>query len=522
MRRTLALLVVGVLFFELATAYLTPPEEVFAVEVLLNKPDITYDLSILENAKNVIKIEPTLNSETKVTITKARGECGVDDICFADIELEKKELNTNLTEFKGWEIKYGVEETKYGKVTVVLASKEGINISVAVEREDEDEKEETHIHMHGKGIKAKKSEIVELLKALMPLSDVEVKKIEEAIDHARVVEEEVMEEKSPLPPSKKAYIYKSHYRDDLAVILYEDNIMTKDDKIRGPYLAIRIQPKIETKSVPFLRSRITVKLSYRLPNKNPRVEGWEIGGGEAKNVTIGNKEYAYYRIRAGYVERSGMLLKHIDIMIFPEFKVEHGNKETNEDIVSSYTVIEIYSEGFDPREMSDEIIKAVKAIIPLSNEEEEELRKAIENAKVEEVTRDIPYANFDDRDAKEALKRELEWLLSVGIIKGLTKEDIEEITKLAHPGAAGYNMRILWWKKWTYMKDAAEGGAYILLRGRNAESGFSLREIEIPTEDVIITQVSVIQEPKSVKREIVILIIAIAIGAGVLAWKWRK
>lgn len=67
------------------------------------------------------------------------------------------------------------------------------------------------------------------------------------------------------------------------------------------------------------------------------------------------------------------------------------------------------------------------------------------------VTRLVPVVDPSEVNASEAVKAELEWLVSVGVLK-IDEADIEQITRVAKWGEAGWNSHIGWYEidKGTY------------------------------------------------------------------------
>jgi heavy-Cys/CGP-CTERM domain protein len=62
------------------------------------------------------------------------------------------------------------------------------------------------------------------------------------------------------------------------------------------------------------------------------------------------------------------------------------------------------------------------------------------------VTRIVPAVDPSEVNASEAIKAELEWLVSVGVLK-IDEGDINEIARAAEWGEAGWNSHIGWYKK---------------------------------------------------------------------------
>ena len=58
----------------------------------------------------------------------------------------------------------------------------------------------------------------------------------------------------------------------------------------------------------------------------------------------------------------------------------------------------------------------------------------------------VPAFNVSESEVREALRAELRQLLDLGVTAGLTEEDISEIVARARLGNSGWNERIVWWE----------------------------------------------------------------------------
>ena len=80
--------------------------------------------------------------------------------------------------------------------------------------------------------------------------------------------------------------------------------------------------------------------------------------------------------------------------------------------------------------------------------------------KIEESTgsRLVPALNISEGDVKNALRTELKWLLQQGVIEGLGEEDIDAIVSASRLGYSGWNSRLVWfsgkWVPYSSMKGA--------------------------------------------------------------------
>ena len=86
---------------------------------------------------------------------------------------------------------------------------------------------------------------------------------------------------------------------------------------------------------------------------------------------------------------------------------------------------------------------------------------------------------------KKALTYELRWLTKIGVINGITEEDLNILSAMAEPGRAGWNGRLVYWGESWYpyselvSKGLIKGGA--LLRGAGGCS-WDYPESELPAD----------------------------------------
>ncbi|RLE91565.1 MAG: hypothetical protein DRJ55_05510 [Thermoprotei archaeon] len=95
-------------------------------------------------------------------------------------------------------------------------------------------------------------------------------------------------------------------------------------------------------------------------------------------------------------------------------------------------------------ELDETILSEFEVLKAIGLGEELVSRNSFE--KIEETTgfKLVPAFNVSEKDIKEALKVELEWLLEQGVIGGLSEEDIEDIVSASKLGYAGWNSRLVW------------------------------------------------------------------------------
>ena len=174
-------------------------------------------------------------------------------------------------------------------------------------------------------------------------------------------------------------------------------------------------------------------------------------------------------------------------------------------------------------ELKNEILNVISSMFYLGKPDFQKITDALHEMEREEMKVPEPVFNFTDEEAKEALKTELEWLSNTGIVKGLSDEDIQEIKNTTKIGYAGYNSRIFYEDgKWIPYSES-ENPQMVRVK---ALCSFSLEGIgiQIPTEDVVITEAESntgTLEGDAVLVVFIVIAILAAIGV-VVIWAWRR
>ncbi len=269
--------------------------------------------------------------------------------------------------------------------------------------------------------------------------------------------------------SGEVVVYKSHYHEDLAAIMYESSIETAEETI-----SVRLTPKVHEVTEYRYETKTQISKTEFEPHQNfahlttpeeLQIPGWTIkqsGGG-----CIGDE--CFYSYSAEYKKNDHW----IEISFFPPERTKGGieidietNKELNE-------------------ELKNEILNVISSMFYLGKPDFQKITDALHEMEKEERKVPEPVFNFTDEEAKEALKTELEWLSNTGIVKGLTDEDIREIKNTTKVGYAGYNSRIFYEDgKWIPYSES-ENPQMVRVK---ALCSFSLKGIQIPTEDVVMTE----------------------------------
>jgi hypothetical protein len=300
-------------------------------------------------------------------------------------------------------------------------------------------------------------------------------------------------------------VYKSHYHDDLAAILYESSIETAEETI-----SVRLTPKVH--EVTEYRYKIKAQISKTEfePHQNfshlttpeeLQIPGWAIKQSGVSCVA----DECFYSYSAEYKENDNW----IEISFFPPERTRGGidiDIETNKEL---------------SEELKNEILNVISSMFYLGKPDFQKITDALHEMEKEEMKVPKPVFNFTDEEAKEALKTELEWLSNTGVVKGLTDENIREIENTTKVGYAGYNSRIFYEDgKWIPYSES-ENPQMVRVK---VLCSFNLKGIQIPTEDVVITEAESntgTLEGDAVLVVFIVIAILAAIGV-VVIWAWRR
>jgi len=95
--------------------------------------------------------------------------------------------------------------------------------------------------------------------------------------------------------------------------------------------------------------------------------------------------------------------------------------------------------------LSDEVLNELRGALEATGLGGNLLEKcSFEKFEESRDSRFVPAYNISEEEVKEALRRELEWLLENGVISGLSGDDVEAIVSAAKLGYAGWNGRLVW------------------------------------------------------------------------------
>ncbi|NQE04747.1 hypothetical protein C5S32_02645 [ANME-1 cluster archaeon GoMg1] len=304
--------------------------------------------------------------------------------------------------------------------------------------------------------------------------------------------------------SGEVVVYKSHYHEDLAAIVYESSIETAEETI-----SVRLTPKVHEVTEYRYKTKAQISKTEFEPHQNffhlttpeeLQIPGWTIKQSGVSCVA----DECFYSYSAEYKENDNWA----EISFFPPERTRGGieidietNKELNE-------------------ELKNEILNVISSMLYLGKPDFQKITDALHGMEKEEMKVPEPVFNFTDEEAKEALKTELEWLSNTGIVEGLSAEDIQEIKNTTKVGYAGYNSRIFYEDgKWIPYSES-ENPQMVRVK---ALCSFSLKGIQMPTEDVVMTESNTNMGSSDMILVVLGIVIAILAAIGVVViWVWRR
>jgi hypothetical protein len=259
-----------------------------------------------------------------------------------------------------------------------------------------------------------------------------------------------------------AFLYRSHYFENLGVIVYESSGLGVPGG--GNQLSVRLSPKARrvTRIVGYETGAFEIPKGYEphqdgenLPSlENLQVPGWSITTYEGRGFK------AEYKEEGQVIILSKLPMTDPPISTLSIRTKEKIDGETEENILSLLSKV-FYLDESDIQKVKDELANM----------------KGVEMVELE------PVFNFTDDEARETLKTELMWLSDKGIIEGLGENDLWEISEKVKVGYAGVNNRLIYKDgEWISYRESG----YPLIREADTLP-FDLAETSFPAGAVEIT-----------------------------------
>ncbi len=252
-----------------------------------------------------------------------------------------------------------------------------------------------------------------------------------------------------------AYLYRSHVDKHIVMIVSLQSVPIASDvgSWRRYFIAIRLEPEAEYRAVEehlftyYTKARIPAEVLEKLPQLVEEVEkiGWraESKSGTDAVVLDLSKEVNGLSIKIGmgisYSTKSGNL--RISIVLLAK---EVTDPEEAKEVLARSRVLE-------------EIEKVLR-LFGMN------YKLSIDELEYSYVKTDGLYVpKVDPELLKKALVYELKWLRSIGVVN-ISDRDIEELEKVAKPGYAGWNSRIIYTRERGWIPYAELGTEAMLIR----------------------------------------------------------
>jgi hypothetical protein len=226
-------------------------------------------------------------------------------------------------------------------------------------------------------------------------------------------------------------IYRSHHNPDVAVILSKDQIPINGEWNDVRHISVRIQipTKDVHRSVPYIGIGLTEGVYTAALDIEACADlGWdfEVSGSGSWTTDDGER-----RIMRSYLLRKG----DIRINVMP------ADRTSLEETVVSMTVNNATSLSDGAKDEITDVLVAIGFFEPTDIIDDTAI---VSNIREWNDLESAIGVAADDFDFGAAMKTELAYLRSVGVIVGLTDTDVDEIASVCVRGAAGFNSRIVY------------------------------------------------------------------------------
>lgn len=227
----------------------------------------------------------------------------------------------------------------------------------------------------------------------------------------------------------EAIVYRSHYNEDIAVVLSE---VETPFNIKG--LSVRLQVPTKFVNISYPQTTMDIESSNLLSvdEEDLKSLGYEIEGeieGQLKGIIL----------------RKGTVAIAVWNIITTESEVHNGmpNHDLKE-LPNNGMRVDITNETLTP-ELEEEL-QTIALSMGIS--ETEWNNATIETRTIEDIDLEPIHDNLDEFDFQAGIKAELEWLRETKLLSGLSDSDIQQISQLGSAGLAGHNSRIVWANGW--------------------------------------------------------------------------
>ncbi len=211
--------------------------------------------------------------------------------------------------------------------------------------------------------------------------------------------------------------YRSHFSDKLIVMVFSDRVSISGNAPK--YLVVRIQAPVELVNVTVREYAWEATLMNASTDLGKLKEvatnlGWVVKATEHPNSTF-----------TAYLAKDS---SNCNITLWVEGTPKNRSASTYD--------LRVSMKGTGER---DRIINTVTTLLKEATGKPVSMNPKL----IKEHTQQTVKVGVDESTLKAALAYELKWLGNIGVIKGLSNEDITAILKAAKAGMAGWNSRIV-------------------------------------------------------------------------------
>ena len=394
------------------------PADNYAVEVVLNKPNITYDISKLEKIEGIQKVHYGYWAKTAYAYKSRYNPnlivvVSIQGLKYANIgskptlSVSIRSFNVSPTEIvsriKECSLSWKKDLKVYDSTAVCIFSKK---IKVCEVRVD---------------IKVKPSSAANKSDIEFDLWIIKLGKPKASL--AQKIKSEVDALLKKISLSTLGSFIK---------VKAIENALIRETPIQEEYIAIRIQIPIKA------LVEVTTVHSCRVTYSSEKLNVSKLNINKAKDLSWkilaekANKNYIIF-----------VLIKELE-----KARLSLSGKGFNNTIVLEFRVVGLSNLTENVLEEYRKVLNVIGVDFKLVN------GSCFEKYSESTSCRFVPAVNISESDLKKALEVELKWLIENNIVSGLSNKDLEEIISAAKIGYAGWNSRLVWYNsKWIpYLK----------------------------------------------------------------------
>jgi len=275
--------------------------------------------------------------------------------------------------------------------------------------------------------------------------------------------------------ARVAYVYRSHVDEHVIVVVSLQPVPIAGNKSswRAYYIAVRVEPVTikSHESMYLLYYRTTVERAVDLSKLRSAIEelrslGWLVSSrfgehGDFAQVYLGRKLENITAAVSMFVDRNSGRTE-ISISILVPTRVVR---------VSGCEAVERVLQG-------SAIVKAIESALRTLGID---VRVHVNAFSYQHIEKGLYAALANSSTVKRALIHELRWLMEIGVIKGLTPADLDQIARVAKPGYAGWNSRLVYVKGRGWVPYYKLGTKAILVKGGGCVVYYDVNSVPLAT-----------------------------------------